>query len=453
MKHGFWRPRTFVFFLFLFGFFLSAPLIVLYTAGYRYNFAAGTVLRTGIISITTQPKGTDVYIDDQLVGTTPLILKTIAPGAHTVRLMAKDYTTWQKPVRVESRQTTFVTATLLKNSPRETLYTTPDQHILSFSTHGHTLTYLPQQHDISLLNLYTQKTLPLLTFKEDSAPSVSRVDWSSDGAYVLLTLLGVDKDLPSWRLFATETGEEVSFPPSLLRETEHITSVWFSTYEEHSLNLVTEESLFTYHPETGATERIGNTPIKQYMQLGNDTLVLQDAGAFTSIGFLQGETTRILTYIPGTSAEYRLSKAPEGRVLIEDIDHAHLYLLHPNNSTSPIELDVAGTLPTFSEDGTRLLYTDGFEIFLYQLPTSEKSTITRLSQHITSLAWHPSQEWIMFGTDTDISALETTPIQGSRSRVLLAQGTHLRSLLSADKKTLLLSDAEGDTETIEHIEL
>jgi len=60
MNKGFWKHRRYIFLLFLLSFFILAPLIVLYTAGYRYNITTGTVLRTGILSAASTPKGAAV---------------------------------------------------------------------------------------------------------------------------------------------------------------------------------------------------------------------------------------------------------------------------------------------------------------------------------------------------------------------------------------------------------
>ena len=76
-----------MFLVFLAGFFIAAPLVVLYTAGYRYNFGTGRIVQTGVLSIDSTPKGAAIFLDgDRLRPSSPALLKNVLPGDHRVRV-------------------------------------------------------------------------------------------------------------------------------------------------------------------------------------------------------------------------------------------------------------------------------------------------------------------------------------------------------------------------------
>ncbi|MBM5789680.1 PEGA domain-containing protein [Candidatus Parcubacteria bacterium] len=106
MIHRYWRSM--VFFLFLAGFLLSAPIVVLYTAGYRYHFGAGKIVKTGVLSVSSTPRGADILLNGaRTAEKTPAVVSNVLPGAHKVRVAKNGYAPWQKTLDVYSKQTTF----------------------------------------------------------------------------------------------------------------------------------------------------------------------------------------------------------------------------------------------------------------------------------------------------------------------------------------------------------
>lgn len=111
--------RKALFFLFVGIFLVSAPLIVLYTAGYRFNRTNNTVLQTGTLSLASTPRGAESYVNgENIQDTTPAILQRLSTGTRTVRLEKEGYYAWERTVNVESGSTSYVTAPLfLSSSP------------------------------------------------------------------------------------------------------------------------------------------------------------------------------------------------------------------------------------------------------------------------------------------------------------------------------------------------
>jgi len=73
--------------------------------------AASGRINAGLL-VDSRPAGASVFVDDRLVGTTPLTLSTMNAGEHAVRLERDGYHQWTSSVRVVAGEQNRVTASL-----------------------------------------------------------------------------------------------------------------------------------------------------------------------------------------------------------------------------------------------------------------------------------------------------------------------------------------------------
>ena len=101
-----WQPI--IFFVFVLAFLITAPLVVLHTAGYRYQLHGNKILKTGVLSISSFPRGATLLIDDHEESMrTPAVIENVLPGIHTISLKKEGYLPWNKSLEVSSGSTTF----------------------------------------------------------------------------------------------------------------------------------------------------------------------------------------------------------------------------------------------------------------------------------------------------------------------------------------------------------
>jgi hypothetical protein len=67
---------------------------------------------TGTLFVDSHPAGVEVYVDDVLVGRTPLLLNDVRAGEHRVRMSMPTYRTWATSVDVIEGERTRVAASL-----------------------------------------------------------------------------------------------------------------------------------------------------------------------------------------------------------------------------------------------------------------------------------------------------------------------------------------------------
>ena len=67
---------------------------------------------TGALAVDSRPAGARVFVDDKVVGTTPMALPAVSAGSHVIRLEHEGYRRWSSSVRVIASEQNRVTASL-----------------------------------------------------------------------------------------------------------------------------------------------------------------------------------------------------------------------------------------------------------------------------------------------------------------------------------------------------
>ncbi|OGL70355.1 hypothetical protein A3C17_04145 [Candidatus Uhrbacteria bacterium RIFCSPHIGHO2_02_FULL_53_13] len=110
------QTRRKLFYVFVLLFVLTAPLALLYTAGYRW-FPESGLSKTGTLLLATTPRGATISVDGrERRDRSPSIVKWIRPGEHVVRMELEDHAPWEKTITVKSGETSFAEAVVLFSS-------------------------------------------------------------------------------------------------------------------------------------------------------------------------------------------------------------------------------------------------------------------------------------------------------------------------------------------------
>ena len=101
------RYRRIIYLVFIAVFLIIAPIITLYSTGYRYNFKKNKIEKTGILNIDSQPRGALIYLNGQYQNKTPARFTNLLPDRYQVKVEKDGYYPWQKDLEVKSNLTTF----------------------------------------------------------------------------------------------------------------------------------------------------------------------------------------------------------------------------------------------------------------------------------------------------------------------------------------------------------
>jgi len=417
--------RKILFFLFVSGFIVFAPVVVLYTAGYRYSLQSGRFVQTGILSATSIPKDAGIFLDgERLKSKTPAIAKNILPGEHLVRIEKDGYLPWIKRLSFYSQVTTFIhKAVLFLDQPALQVHEARASESAAFP-YGQKIAYAKQEG----------RGQEIWTFKTDGTqtliariPLVSpapKMHWSADGAF--LSLQTPLRNGFSTSLVDANSGEVIRLPSASEKDGWWDASVGSRYYTSTALGV----SQFTLASRTAAT-------------LPRNTLAATSDGA--SLFLLQRTpqglalarytvsdplSTRVLTHLP--FGAYRFQPAPPEYLLLEETGRHRLLLISKSGEEAKIKLSVPALLWQWEPDGQRLLYSDGFDLHLYRPDAESDTIITRQSKRITSLAWHPEGSAVIFTQEDGLFAIELDT-RDLLNTIKLESGQGFASVLVDDK--------------------
>lgn len=91
-------------------FLIIAPLSVLLARGYYFDWGNFRWIGTGIVSIKSDPRGTEIYLNGKLNDVTPAALRFLRPGEYEIILAKEGYEPWKKRIIVHEHLVTSVPA-------------------------------------------------------------------------------------------------------------------------------------------------------------------------------------------------------------------------------------------------------------------------------------------------------------------------------------------------------
>jgi PEGA domain len=68
--------------------------------------------QAGSLQVATRPSGAQVFVDDSLIGTTPLLLSNVEAGSKRLRIELPGYKTWATSIQIEPSARSRVSARL-----------------------------------------------------------------------------------------------------------------------------------------------------------------------------------------------------------------------------------------------------------------------------------------------------------------------------------------------------
>ncbi len=171
-------------------FFVIAPLIILYTAGYRYDFSKQKIEQTGVLSIDAKPRDVTVYLNGvHIKKTMPIRLPNRAPGTYTLLMKKNGYQNWTKDVTIKSQKTTYIKKiTLFKSSLPILIQKFPNKDIINaiVSPDGTYVLMTHAQQQIFSVTLLDTRTNTKTTIERENSTKPPRVSWSPSGDIAII---------------------------------------------------------------------------------------------------------------------------------------------------------------------------------------------------------------------------------------------------------------------------
>ena len=173
-------------------FFISAPILIMYSIGYRIDWSNGSIIETGVISIDAQPKDATVYMSGVKINKKlPLRLTNRIPGAYTLRIEKLGYKTWEKSIDVKNKQTTYIKdINLLRDRLPVPVFTKNDKKFTDIypSTNGNFLILVSEKNNSKIIELFNLQTNDIYQIYRLPKNTNYSIDWSPfDNSFLIST--------------------------------------------------------------------------------------------------------------------------------------------------------------------------------------------------------------------------------------------------------------------------
>lgn len=404
--------RRWLFTAFVLAFLIMASVIIPYAFGYKLDPAGFKLQKTGMFVIETEPKGALIYLNKQLQTSkflmfsgneekaikSPAKLSHITPNTYTVRLELDGYWPWEKELTVKASETTYLEDVKFfkRNLPELILdlnlkniitsSSSPDREYLAYST----------DKEISLYNFTDQSTKVLASGK------YKQISWSKDSQWVFTGLLAINiKDGSVVNLEKVASGIMIPFWPAA----ESNQLCYQNKNGVYQLNLKSSESKVLLIKSGEKNAPIIDCLIKD----GYSYIIKQSKNQSVVIIAKPGETKELGIINLPRLANYSFINSDSKWLNVLDNNNHKLMLIDVNLPwTSQYTLKNINNQANVSYwiDSHRLLYANDFEIWLYDTTTNKDTLLTRIGHTINNVFWHPSRNYIIFATDSNINSLE-----------------------------------------------
>lgn len=381
--------------LFLIVFAISAPVLIFYAAGYRYNTRLQRIEQLGLLYVTTEPNGSKLSIDGQSYDVEEeLVIDDLRAGSYDVAISKDGYHSWQKRLDVEQGQASFIRDLLLfkdaEAEPRE-LFIEPLAVIAKtprwvlFGKEGFLFSFDRSSFAVTELELASAQ--PVLGLAVDDRAGIAvfqqgKTWYSADFKEVKVIAL----ELPA----ALAVSRITPFDGNLFLLTAD--EIWEWDGEKEPELLTSHLLAQDIHPASGS-----------YWILSKDA-----AEKRTFLYELPSKKGRAVFL---TSFDYadniHIADVTNRFLTVHDADAASLYLVDAQ-SLAPVIATMPGVHSfSWSSGHTELLTATDFEIAVQRLDHGKtQEVLTRLSTPILDADWHAYGQHVLYVTADGLFALE-----------------------------------------------
>ncbi|PIQ67624.1 hypothetical protein CO173_04825 [Candidatus Uhrbacteria bacterium CG_4_9_14_3_um_filter_41_35] len=390
--------RNILFIVFVTFFFVGAPIIVLYTAGIRYDVKSGEVLKTGVISVTTTPRSANLLVNGAEINhETPYVIKNLNPGTYTVEIQKPDYHPWKSTVSVKASETSFIQNIILfRDEPPKLRLSKLDTNI-SRSPNNDIIAYFKsntEPYDLVVWDVVNNRLIKSFVVKDILDPSDYSINWSIEGKNILLK----SKTTADFKVFSL-ADSVVDFTKL---QSPEITQVFWHPSTENILYISSNTEMAQINLETGDTETFTGES-KNSVLVDASLLSFFNNGAQIELRQTIGTETSLVALLP--ISEYTIL-ARHGAYLMLSDNRKELFLVNIHDK-QPLLLESKAILFDWLDSEELLAYSDGNEINVYDPKTHSNVFITRQAEQITAVKWHGTGNTILATTKNSITAIET----------------------------------------------
>jgi hypothetical protein len=408
------KTRTILFIFFVLLFFITAPLAIMYAAGYQISLSwplkFDTALqKTGALIIDSKPEGAKIFINekpkqkflnkyllfnDEGIIRTPAKIKNLTPGEYNVKLEADGYWPWQKKLTIVPGQSTFAENIVLFRNELPVIFQNGQINNALISPDKNN--YFIAGEEIFIKNIDNDQQI--INFKIDNIATSTgdnAISWSQNNQKIIYKN----------NIFSINGAPVIDLGKKINTE---ISNLKWSDEADDLVYMQTADSLISFNLlENKEKKVIKNEKIIDYTIKSGNIIYLSQISNNQKLKVISAKDGREVSEIDlPFSDSYRIINKENEFINLFNKNQEILYLIDPLLSINPIRQIINNIKISYWIDSKKFIYANDFEIWHLDLSSNQKTLITRISQPITGLIWHPSNNYIIYSTQKNINIIE-----------------------------------------------
>lgn len=411
------QTRRAIYIIFIVIFLIVTPIILFYTAGYRYDFKKNKMLKTGGIFLLVKEPQSQIYLNGKLEKESGIIFNNeirfnnLLPNNYHLAVKKDGYYPWEKTLPVYSQQTTFAEhISMFLKKEAEQINSAPNQ-ILSLSPDQKYFIYLELNKGVAeILIMDTGRWERELLYRADysflqNLEPREIAGWSMDSKKILINVSNKEQDKISLVVDLDKNGESILLNDFIDIKLDKI--YWGTNNSNilygNSQNIIYEINLLdkSIAPTVeSAKDNIitdfyrDNDNFWYLAKNKNETLLFKKniwSGEEIVLKLEQDD----YYFIPSAPSKiFSLYNKTEQRVILVEKDTLNKLL------------DEYAAAAQWNNKGSRLLYYNDFELWHYNLTENKKELISRYSQEIKKALWVPGVDYVIFLLGDNLKIIE-----------------------------------------------
>ncbi len=346
-------------------FIAAAPVVVFYTAGYRWNPKKEKIERNGTLIIDSTPSKANIFLNENNTNErTPVTLQNVTPGVYRIRLEKEGYRSWEKRLEIFPERVTFANDILLWiNAVPEALAFEPITRVES-AQNGSALALLEPHSSSSRLIVWQPDTDSKRAYE---IPGVIQNDavisWSDDSRSIY-----VESSDGGWLIDTRSSSQPLRVKHGFYR------------WNGNVLEGISESSMVSIRAQDGSVTR-SILPFGVQDKLG-DIQIRSVTGTEDLVLFRSANQDRGLI-LP--SGNWKIYNAENSELILRD---GNRWLsVDPSKSSPHISTVTGDKLRPFAKNSTVTYLTKSNGEIWTWIPSDEPDLISRESAVVQQVAW------------------------------------------------------------------
>lgn len=420
------KTRTTLFLICLFLFLLIAPLVILYSQGYRIDINSKKIIRTGGIYLDIRPEGAEIFLDGKFQKKTSFIsnsayINDLKPKEYKIEVKKEGFHPWQKNLEIkENLVINFNDIFLIPENPKyttlaqktEDFFFSPDGRKIILKENGE------KSWNLKIIEL--DINLKSNLFSGFESPEIELLDlkFSPDSEKILFST----KEKEKQRIWILEIESPIQEKKSsdlisLDFLGEKVNDISFNPDDPQELFFVKELSKENNLFEANLpSKKISSKPVLINLatyEISEGNLFWLSKNGFILKTDLTGETEERLNLKPLSIKEEKKYQIYIKNPLIFLKEDNTIYIFNSNSQVLEKLSDFTKEL-AFSPDRKKMLYFSNYEIWVLFLEKNEnqpkrefleKLFLTRFSEEIDQILWYNSN-YLIFSMGNKIKISE-----------------------------------------------